>query len=87
MQVLFAGMFCESWAGGVQAPIGGKEPMGRPPLKPDDETGRVTITAPQAWLRRLDDWRRRQDDLPSVSEAIRRLVDLAMEVDRKGRRK
>ena len=26
----------------------------------------------------IDDWRRKQDDLPSRSEAIRRLVEIAM---------
>lgn len=31
------------------------------------------------FLRRLDDWRRRQADLPSRSEAIRRLVDAALQ--------
>lgn len=61
--------------------------MGRPPLKPDDETGRATITAPKAWLRRIDDWRRKQADLPGVSEAIRRLVDVALDAERKGKRR
>jgi hypothetical protein len=28
----------------------------------------------------LDDWRRRQDDLPGRPEAIRRLVDIALKV-------
>jgi hypothetical protein len=29
-------------------------------------------------LRRIDDWRRQQPDLPSRSEAIRRLIDAAL---------
>jgi metal-responsive CopG/Arc/MetJ family transcriptional regulator len=29
-------------------------------------------------LARLDDWRREQDDLPNRSEAIRRLIDQAL---------
>lgn len=61
--------------------------MGRPPLKPDDDTRRITITAPESWAKRLDDWRRHQPDLPNLSEAIRRLVELGMEAERKGRRK
>jgi len=60
--------------------------MGRPPLRRDDETGRVTITAPKAWLRKLDDWRRKQSDLPNMSEAIRRLVDAGLDAGKKRRR-
>jgi hypothetical protein len=29
-------------------------------------------------VRAIDEWRRKQDDLPSRSEAIRRLVDLGL---------
>lgn len=32
----------------------------------------------------IDEWRRKQKDLPSRSEAIRRLVALALNSDRKG---
>jgi hypothetical protein len=31
-----------------------------------------------AWMKRIDDWRRKQDDLPSRAEAIRRLVELGL---------
>ena len=31
----------------------------------------------------IDEWRRRQDDLPSRSEAIRRLVELGLKVKSK----
>jgi len=31
----------------------------------------------EEFLRTVDDWRRRQKDLPSRAEAIRRLVELA----------
>lgn len=61
--------------------------MGRPPLKPDDDTKRITITAPSAWTRRVDDWRRKQADLPNLSEAIRRLVDEALAGERKAKRR
>jgi len=30
------------------------------------------------WLKRIDDWRRQQVDLPSRAEAIRRLVEIGL---------
>jgi hypothetical protein len=30
-------------------------------------------------MRAIDEWRRKQPDLPSRSEAIRRLIDLALQ--------
>ena len=55
------------------------QPQRRPaddsmPPKLDDEIKRLNIIVPAAWARRVDDWRRHQDDLPNFSEAIRRLV-------------
>jgi hypothetical protein len=39
----------------------------------------------EEFIRRIDDWRRVQDDLPSRSEAIRRLIELGLEAaSRKG---
>jgi hypothetical protein len=35
-------------------------------------------------MRRIDEWRRRQEDLPSRAEAIRRLVELGLTVKTKG---
>jgi hypothetical protein len=40
---------------------------------------RLNLIAPMDWLKRIDAWRRHQADLPSRSEAIRRLVDLGLE--------
>ena len=40
---------------------------------------RLQLIAPLDWLKRIDAWRRHQPDLPSRSEAIRRLVDLGLE--------
>ena len=34
----------------------------------------------EEFLRRVDDWRRGQEDLPSRTEAIRRLVELGLKV-------
>jgi hypothetical protein len=36
-----------------------------------------------AWLKKIDDWRRQQPDLPNISEAIRRLVDAGLEATSK----
>jgi len=44
---------------------------------------RFEMLAPAEWLKALDDWRRKQDDLPSRAEAIRRLVEIALQKDRK----
>jgi hypothetical protein len=50
-----------------------------PKLDPDTETRRLNLVAPASWVRKIDDWRRQQDDLPNISEAIRRLVDAGLE--------
>jgi len=34
----------------------------------------MQLVTSREFLREVDDWRRRQDDLPSRSEAVRRLV-------------
>jgi hypothetical protein len=39
-----------------------------------DKLKRLHVKVPQTFLRILDGWRRKQPDLPSRSEAIRRLV-------------
>ena len=36
------------------------------------------------WMRAIDEWRRKQPDLPSRAEAIRRLVELGLAVKAKG---
>lgn len=46
--------------------------------KTSDEMSRLHMAAPADWLRRIDDWRRHQPDIPSVSESVRRLVDIAL---------
>ena len=47
------------------------------PPKLDDDIKRLNIIVPAAWARRVDNWRRHQDDLPNFSEAVRRLVEIA----------
>jgi hypothetical protein len=53
------------------------------PPKLDDDIKRLNIIVPAAWARRVDNWRRHQDDLPNFSEAIRRLVEIALEREKK----
>lgn len=39
----------------------------------------IGIRVDDAFLKRLDEWRKTQDDLPARPEAIRRLVEQALE--------
>ena len=54
------------------------------PQKLDDEIQRLNMVAPAAWVKKIDDWRRREPDLPNLSEAIRRLVEMGLEGAKKG---
>ena len=49
------------------------------PPKLDKETRRLNMVVPAAWVKKIDEWRRQQPDLPNVSEAVRRLVELGLE--------
>ncbi|WP_299307783.1 hypothetical protein [uncultured Croceicoccus sp.] len=42
---------------------------------------RFEMRATETWIAELDDWRRKQADIPSRAEAIRRLVATAIERD------
>jgi hypothetical protein len=44
----------------------------------DEKTERFEMRVPESFLRVVDDWRRKQPDLPSRAEAIRRLVELGL---------
>ena len=44
-----------------------------------EELRRINALVSPTFLKRLDDWRRRQTDLPSVSEAVRRLVEIGID--------
>jgi hypothetical protein len=55
-----------------------------PRLEKDVPTDRIQIIAPRSWIRRIDEWRRHQPDLPNRSQAIRKLVDLALRQYSKG---
>lgn len=38
------------------------------------------MRASEEWLRKIDDWRRKQPDIPSRAEAIRQLVEAGLKV-------
>ncbi len=48
-------------------------------LEEGSVTERVQIVAPSSWLQRIEEWRRKQPRIPNRSEAIRILVDLALD--------
>ena len=56
------------------------------PHKLDDEIQRLNMVVPTAWVKKVDDWRRKEPDLPNLSEAIRRLVELGLEGAKKDKR-
>ena len=55
------------------------------PHKLDDEIQRLNMVAPASWVKRIDDWRRREPDLLNLSAAIRRLVEMGLESAKKGK--
>lgn len=40
---------------------------------------RVTFVTRLSQIRAIDEWRRQQPDLPNKNEAIRRLIDIALQ--------
>jgi hypothetical protein len=48
------------------------------PTKLDDEIQRLQMVVPTKWVKKVDDWRRKEPDLPNLSEAIRRLVEMGL---------
>ena len=55
------------------------------PKKLDDEIQRLHMVVPTALIEKVDAWRRREPDLPNLSEAIRRLVEMGLESAKKAR--
>ncbi|MBR1210246.1 hypothetical protein [Bradyrhizobium sp. JYMT SZCCT0180] len=51
-----------------------KSKRGRPPVESEAVNVRMAVDA----LQNIDDWRRKQDDLPGRPEAIRRLVEIGL---------
>jgi len=54
------------------------------PTKLDDEIQRLNMVVPTAWVKKVDDCWRREPNLPNLSEAIRRLVEMGLGSARKG---
>ncbi len=52
-----------------------RRPRGRPSKHPQDRPFQMRVS--EHFLLTVDEWRRRQKDLPSRAEAIRRMVELA----------
>jgi hypothetical protein len=62
---------------------GGRRPgAGRPATGKDPDPG-TTIRLPPDLKTAIDAWRRKQDDLPTRSEAIRRLIELGLKAKQK----
>lgn len=59
--------------------------VGRPTAEP--QTHQLQIRVSKEFLARLDAWRRQQSDLPTRTEAVRRLVDLGLTVPKGGNAK
>lgn len=54
-----------------------------PKLESGTPTERIQIVAPATWVERIEEWRRGQPRIPSKSEAIRLLVDMAIDAELK----
>jgi hypothetical protein len=52
--------------------------MGRPPGRIQDRPFQMRLS--NEFLERLDEWRRKQPDLPSRAEAIRRLTTAMLQI-------
>lgn len=54
-----------------------------PKLDDNSPTERVQLVTTVAWMERLEEWRRKQPRIPSKSEAIRMLVERALDAEAK----
>jgi hypothetical protein len=54
----------------------------RMPPKLAEGVKKIAMIAPLQWIARIDAWRRHQPDMPNLSEAIRRLVELGLEASK-----
>lgn len=54
----------------------------RMPPKLADGVKKIAMIAPLQWIAKIDAWRRHQPDMPNLSEAIRRLVELGLEASK-----
>ena len=51
------------------------------PMKKTEKTERLNLTATPDFVRKLDEWRRRQPDIPNRSEALRRAAEQTFDTD------
>ena len=56
-------------------------------MKLGDDVQRLNMVAPTSWVKKIDDWRRKEPDLPSLSAAIRRLVEIGLTHAKQGRQR
>ena len=47
---------------------------------PTEKPVRFEMVAPARWLKAVDHWRAKQDDIPSREEAIRQLVEHSLQL-------
>lgn len=52
-----------------------------PKLDPEIVTERLQIVAPRSLVKRISEWRKHQDPIPSASRAIRMLVEMALDLE------
>ena len=53
------------------------------PKKIADKSKKFALIVAEDWVHEVDEWRRRQPDLPNFSEAVRRLTEEALDHDEK----
>ncbi len=57
-----------------------------PKLESGSKTDRFQLVITRSLMQRIGEWRRRQDPIPNVSAAIRRLVEIGLEAEDKRQR-
>jgi metal-responsive CopG/Arc/MetJ family transcriptional regulator len=55
-----------------------------PRLEPGTTTERIQLKAPASWVERIDEWRAQRRPIPTRNEAIRMLVDQALDAAQSG---
>ena len=55
------------------------------PKKLADAVQRIALMIPTDLVKRVNQWRGRQTDVPSLSEAVRRLIEMGLGADAMGR--
>jgi hypothetical protein len=57
------------------------------PKKLADAVTRIALMIPVDLVKKINSWRGRQPDVPTLSGAVRRLIEMALETDEKGKKK